>query len=284
MKESKTFKFVTIGVIGFWLVVFVFFPNILVLIVSLLTRDQVHIVQLKFTLSNYLALFDPIYLHVFLNSIGMAGITTAISIVLAFPFAYILSRLPSGYKNIALLMIIIPFWTSALIRTYSIKIILTTNGVINSILLKMGVISEPLNMLYTNGAVITGLVYTLLPFMILPLYASMEKLDRRLIEAANDLGAGRMQTLIKIIVPLTMPGLVAGSLLVFLPALGLFYIPDILGGAKTLLIGNLVKNQFLDAQNWPFGSAVSIMLTLIMGVLLLANYRTVKTAGRKGLL
>ncbi len=284
MKESKTFKFVTIGVIGFWLVVFVFFPNILVLIVSLLTRDQVQIVQLKFTLSNYLALFDPIYLHVFLNSIGMAGITTAISIVLAFPFAYILSRLPSVYKNIALLMIIIPFWTSALIRTYSIKIILTTNGVINSILLKMGVISEPLNMLYTNGAVITGLVYTLLPFMILPLYASMEKLDRRLIEAANDLGAGRVQTLIKIIVPLTMPGLVAGSLLVFLPALGLFYIPDILGGAKTLLIGNLVKNQFLDAQNWPFGSAVSIMLTLIMGVLLLANYRTVKTAGRKGLL
>jgi spermidine/putrescine transport system permease protein len=150
--------------------------------------------------------------------------------------------------------------------------------------MKIGIISEPLNMLYTNGAVITGLVYTLLPFMILPLYASMDKLDRRLLEAATDLGAGRLQTLVRVIIPLTMPGLVAGSMLVFLPALGLFYIPDILGGAKTLIIGNVIKNQFMDAQNWPFGSAVSIMLTVIMAILILANYRSIKSAGKGGLL
>ena len=137
-------------------------------------------------------------------------------------------------------------------------------------------------MLYTQEAVIAGLVYTLLPFMILPLYAALEKLDIKLIEAARDLGAGKLQTFLRIIIPLSAPGIIAGSMLVFLPALGLFYIPDILGGSKTLLLGNLIKNQFMDARDWPFGSAVSVTLTALMALLLLANYRTVKSMGKKG--
>ncbi len=282
MNESKVFRRVTIGIIAFWLIVFVFFPNILVFIVSFLTRDEANLIAFKPTLENYLKIADPIYLQVLINSFMMALVTTACCIIIAFPFSYILSRIKSKNKNILLLLIVIPFWTSALIRTYAIKTILTTNGLINNLLLKIGIISEPLNMLYTQGAVIAGLVYTLLPFMILPLYAALEKLDSRLIEAAHDLGAGKRQTFLRIIIPLSAPGIIAGSMLVFLPALGLFYIPDILGGSKTLLLGNLIKNQFMDARNWPFGSAVSVTLTALMALLLLANYSTVKSMSKKG--
>jgi spermidine/putrescine transport system permease protein len=285
MKESNTFKYVTISIIAFWLIVFVFFPNLLVFAVSFLTRDEADLVALKFTLENYLKLADPIYLQVLINSMKMAIITTCICLVAAFPFAYILSRVQSATrKNILLLLIIIPFWTSALIRTYAIKIILATNGILNSVLLKFGIINEPILMLYTEGAVIVGLVYTLLPFMILPLYAVLEKFDTKLIEAASDLGANKKQTFMRVIIPLSLPGIIAGSMLVFLPALGLFYIPDILGGSKTLLIGNLVKNQFMDARNWPFGSAVSMTLTLLMAILLIANYRSFKSLSKKGAL
>ncbi|MDR0453406.1 MAG: spermidine/putrescine ABC transporter permease PotB [Deferribacteraceae bacterium] len=284
MNESKIFRRITIGIIAFWLIVFVFFPNILVFAVSFLTRDEAHLIAFRITLENYLRIADPIYLRALANSFVMALVTTVCCIIIAFPFSYILSRIKSKNKNILLLLIVIPFWTSALIRTYAIKTILTTNGIINAFLLKTGVISEPLNMLYTGGAVIVGLVYTLLPFMILPLYAALEKVDIRLIEAAHDLGAGKRQTFIRIIIPLSSPGIIAGSMLVFLPALGLFYIPDILGGSKTLLLGNLIKNQFMDARNWPFGSAVSVTLTALMALLLLANYRTIKSASQKGII
>ncbi|MDR2884613.1 MAG: spermidine/putrescine ABC transporter permease PotB [Deferribacteraceae bacterium] len=285
MTESHIFKYVTIGIIAFWLIVFVFFPNILVFIVSFLTRDEANLIALDLTFDNYLKLLDPIYLQVLIDSVIMAFVTTVLCLIAAFPFSYILSRVQSASrKNILLMLIIIPFWTSALIRTYAIKIILTTNGLINTFLLKLDIIDTPLDMLYTQGAVITGLVYTLLPFMILPLYATLEKFDTRVIEAASDLGANKFHTFVRIVIPLSAPGIVAGSLLVFLPALGLFYIPDILGGSKTLLIGNLVKNQFMDSRNWPFGSAVSMMLTIIMALLLLANYRSIKSMSKKGVL
>jgi spermidine/putrescine transport system permease protein len=278
------FKYAAIGVTLFWLTLFVFFPNFLVLAVSFLSRDNENLVVMAPTLSNYLSIADPVYLKVLINSVKLAASTTFISILIAFPFACILARLPERVRNISLLLIIIPFWTSALVRTYCIKLLLTTNGLINVFLMKLSITSAPLDMLYTNGAVITGLVYTLLPFMILPIYATMEKLDTRYIEAARDLGAGYFNTMFRVVVPLSAPGIIAGALLVFLPALGLFYIPDILGGSKTLMLGNLVKNQFLDARNWPFGSAVSVLLTVIMGVLLAANYKTVKSAGKKGIL
>lgn len=281
MTENKTFKYATIGVIAFWLIVFAFLPNVLVFIVSFTTRDELQGVVFRFTLENYQKMLEPQYRDIFINSLKLAFIATAICLVLAFPFSYILSRL-KGNKNIFLLLIIIPFWTSALIRIYAIKIILTTNGLINYFLIKFSIIKEPLDMLYTNSAIILGFVYTLLPYMILPLYASLEKLDRRYIEAANDLGANRFYTFTKIIIPLSVPGIIAGSLLVFLPALGLFYISDMLGGSKILLIGNVVKNQF--TYNWPFGAAISVTLTLIMGVLLIANFKSLRSASKRGIL
>jgi spermidine/putrescine transport system permease protein len=254
----------------------------MVIAVSFLSRDNENLVVFAPTIKNYLSLADPVYLKVLLNSCELAAATTLISLIVAFPFAYILARLPAKLRNISLLLIIIPFWTSALVRTYCIKIILTTNGLLNTVLIKLHL--EPLELLYTNTAVTIGLVYTLLPFMILPIYATIEKLDVRYIEAARDLGAGWLNTLIRVVIPLSAPGIIAGALLVFLPALGLFYIPDILGGSKTMMLGNLIKNQFLDARNWPFGAAVSVLLTLIMGILLAASYKTVQTAAKKGIL
>jgi spermidine/putrescine transport system permease protein len=168
--------------------------------------------------------------------------------------------------------VVIPFWTSSLIRTYAMVIILKTNGVMNSFLQWLGLIQEPIQLLYTPAAVVVGLVYSLLPFMVLPLYATIEKLDMRLIEAAKDLGARNVRIFWSIIIPLTMPGIIAGSMLVFLPALGMFYIPDLLGGAKALLIGNLIQNQFLSARDWPFGAAVSVILVLVMSLLLVLYY------------
>jgi spermidine/putrescine transport system permease protein len=256
----------------------------MVLAVSFLSRDNENLVVFIPTLKNYLSIADPIYFKVLVNSCELAIITTLISLVIAFPFASILTHLPAKIRQLSILLIIIPFWTSALVRTYCIKIILTTNGLLNVSLMKLSIINEPLDLLYTNGAVVMGLVYTLLPFMILPIYATMEKLDIRFIEAARDLGAGYLNTLLRVIIPLSAPGIIAGALLVFLPALGLFYIPDILGGSKTLMLGNLIKNQFLDARNWPFGSAVSVILTLIMGILLAANYKTVRAAAKRGIL
>ena len=165
-------------------------------------------------------------------------------------------------------------------RAYAITILLKTNGLLNQALLGLGVIAEPLELLYTAPAVIAGMAYTLLPFMILPLYGSLEKLDRRLIEAAHDLGADRLTTFRRIILPLTLPGIIAGGMLTFLPGLGMFYVADLLGGAKTMLVGNLIRDQFLSARDWPFGAAISVMLTLLMGLLLWAYYRSSRRASR----
>lgn len=280
-KDLNIFNIVTVAVIALWLVLFAFLPNIMVLAVSFMERSEKSFVEVAFTFSNYTAFFNSLYFSIFVESFKMAAITTFICLIAGYPFAYILARSKSRYKNIFAMFVIIPYWTSALIRTYAIKVILTTNGIINYILLKTGVIDAPLNMLYTQGAVILGLVYTLLPFMILPLYATIEKFDFRYAEAAQDLGAGRFQTFVRVIIPLTTPGIIAGSLLVFLPSLGLFYIPDILGGAKNLLIGNLIRDQFLNSRNWPIGSAASVLLTFIMALMMLAYYWSVRTINRK---
>lgn len=280
-KDLNIFNIFTVALIALWLVLFAFLPNIMVLAVSFMERSEKSFVEVAFTFSNYTAFFNSLYFSIFVESFKMAAITTFICLITGYPFAYILARSKSRYKNIFAMFVIIPYWTSALIRTYAIKVILTTNGIINYILLKIGMIDAPLNMLYTQGAVILGLVYTLLPFMILPLYATIEKFDFRYAEAAQDLGAGRFQTFVRVIIPLTTPGIIAGSLLVFLPSLGLFYIPDILGGAKNLLIGNLIRDQFLNSRNWPIGSAASVLLTFIMALMMLAYYWSVRTINRK---
>jgi len=274
--EKSLFRNISISILFFWMVIFVFFPNLLVVIASFLERDDVRLLKLVFSLENYQKIFDPIFFRIFSDSFFYAFVTTGICLLLGYPFAYILSEIRYGVRRFLLILVIIPFWTSSLIRTYALITLFKANGVINRFLLYMGIINEPLTILYTDTAVFFGLVYTMLPFMILPLYASIEKLDKQLIEEAYDLGATPFRVFGKVIIPLTMPGIIAGCILVFLPSLGLFYIPDLLGGAKSMLIGNFIKNQFLTAMDWPFGSAASVILTLIMGMLLYLYYLSLK--------
>ncbi|WP_407649443.1 ABC transporter permease [Brevibacillus composti] len=250
----------TIGPILIWMTALFLLPLILIFGVSFFTRSSFGGIEAPLTLENYVRFFDPLYLKILWVSCVLAFFTTAICLVLGYPFAYIIARSPASWRNILMLLIIVPFWTNSLIRTYAWIVLLRTEGVINTFLLQLGIISQPLPLLYNETAVLIGLVYTMLPFMVLPLYASIEKLDRSLLEASADLGARPLQTFWKVTLPLTAPGIMAGSLLVFIPSLGLFFIPDLMGGSKTVLIGNLIKNQFLTARDWPFGSASSIIL------------------------
>ena len=263
------FKQFSLTTVWIWLFLFAMLPFLLIVAASFLQSSDRHLLQLPITLQNYTELFDPIYLHIFEKSIGIAGLSTLLCLLLGYPFAFMIARVTSQYKNLLLLLVIIPFWTSSLIRSYALIAIIKTKGILNTALLSLGLIDHPLSILFTNTAVIIGLVYNLLPFMILPILSNVERLDTRLIDAAHDLGANRFTIFRKIIIPLTMPGIVAGCILVFLPAMTIFYIPDILGGAKSILLGNLIQNQFLIAQNWPMGSAVSVGLTVLLALLIL---------------
>jgi spermidine/putrescine transport system permease protein len=236
---------------------------------SLLTSGDSELVRLELTLNNYFRLFNLGYLKVFARSIFLAGICTLGCLCIAYPFSYIVARLSPRYKGSLILLIMIPFWTSSLIRSYAMAAILKTHGILNSLLLHFGIIAHPLQILYTNTATVIGLIYTLLPLMILPIYSNIEKMDLRLIDAARDLGANKYQILKHVLLPLTFPGILAGSVLVFLPAMTIFYVPDLLGGARTILIGNLIQNKFLAGRDWPMGATMSVMLTLLMSLLLL---------------
>lgn len=263
----------TLSPVTFWLVLFFIFPLLFILFISFATRGLYGGIEYTFTLENYTRFFDPLYLKILWDSILIAGFTTLICLVFGYPFAYIIARSPKKYRNLLLMLVIVPFWTNSLVRTYAWIVLLRTEGVINMILLKIGIISEPLAMLYNHGAVMVGLTYTLFPFMVLPLYASIEQLDKSYLEAASDLGAKPWRAFTKITLQLTMPGIVAGCLLTFIPTLGLFFIPDLMGGSKSLLIGNLIKNQFLTARDWPFGSAASMILMVLTLIFILIYLR-----------
>jgi spermidine/putrescine transport system permease protein len=282
MKSTSKFQNVVIATIVGWLVLFVFLPNLMIIVTSFLTRDDTHFVAMVFSLDNYTRLLDPLYFDVLLHSLNMAVLATLACLLLGYPFAWFLAKLPAKVRPLLLFLLIVPFWTNSLIRIYGLKIFLSTKGYLNTFLLWLGIIDEPIRIMFTPAAVIIGLVYILLPFMVMPLYSSIEKLDKPLLEAAKDLGASKLQTFIRIIIPLTMPGIIAGCLLVLLPAMGLFYVSDLMGGAKNLLIGNVIKSQFLNIRDWPFGSATSIMLTVIMGLLLLVYWRASRLLNNKG--
>lgn len=284
MKNTSKFQNVVIVTIVGWLVLFVFLPNLMIIGTSFLTRDDASFVKMVFTLDNYTRLLDPLYFEVLLHSLNMALIATLACLVLGYPFAWFLAKLPHKVRPLLLFLLfllIVPFWTNSLIRIYGLKIFLSTKGYLNEFLLWLGVIDTPIRIMFTPGAVIIGLVYILLPFMVMPLYSSIEKLDKPLLEAARDLGASKLQTFIRIIIPLTMPGIIAGCLLVMLPAMGLFYVSDLMGGAKNLLIGNVIKVQFLNIRDWPFGAATSITLTIVMGLMLLVYWRASRLLNKK---
>ncbi len=287
MNRLLSFKYTAIFIISAWILVFILAPNLLVVVISFLSRDESRFAALPFTPNHYVSLFEPVYFKIFTKSLGYSFFSTLICLVVAYPFAWLVSRSKKSIRSFLLVLVIVPFWTSSLIRTYALVILLKANGVVNAALTSLGLINEPLTLMYTDKAVYAGLVYSLLPFMILPLYASLEKMDRGLIEAARDLGASSFQIFVRVVWPLSLPGVVAGCIMVFLPAMGLFYIPDLLGGAKSMLIGNFIKNQFLTAGNWPFGSAASVFLSLCMLLLMLLYFgvrkRMESASGEKGL-
>ncbi len=281
MSKKLSLQNAIITLIVGWLVLFVLIPNLMIVGTSFLTRDEANLIDLTFTFENYARLLDPLYAKVMLHSFYMAIVATILCLIIGYPFAYIVAKMPEKWRPIMLFLVIVPFWTNSLIRTYGLKIVLGTQGILNQALMGIGLIDTPIRLMYTETAVMIGLVYILLPFMILPLYSAIEKLDGTYIEAARDLGANKLQTLTKVILPLTMPGIIGGCLLVLLPALGMFYIADLLGGAKNLLIGNVIKSQVLNARDWPFGAATSIALTMAMAVMLYAYYRAGKLLNKK---
>ncbi|EPM5584294.1 spermidine/putrescine ABC transporter permease PotB [Vibrio vulnificus] len=281
MSKKFSLQNAIITLIVGWLVLFVLIPNLMIIGTSFLTRDEANLIEMTFTLDNYARLLDPLYVKVLLHSFYMAIVATLICLVVGYPFAYIVAKMPHKWRPFMLFLVIVPFWTNSLIRTYGLKIVLGTQGILNKALLSIGLIDTPMRIMFTETAVMIGLVYILLPFMILPLYSAIEKLDDTYIEAAKDLGANKFQTLTKVILPLTMPGIIGGCLLVLLPALGMFYISDLLGGAKNLLIGNVIKSQVLNARDWPFGAATSIALTIAMAIMLYAYYRAGKLLNKK---
>ena len=249
-----------------WLAAFVVLPLLVLLVYSFCQRDDLGRVVFSFTWENYERVFSPLYLRILGRSIGYAGLTTIICLVIGFPVAWFIARQTPARRNRLLLLVMIPFWTNFLIRTYAWIVILKGEGLLNALLQYGRIIAEPIELLYTPFAVLTGLVYAYLPFMILPIYVSAEKVDGSLVEAAHDLGAGPLRAFSSVIIPLTQPGILAGVLLVFVPAIGMFAITDLMGGAQVPLIGNVIQNQFLRARNWPFGAALGVVFTLLFVV------------------
>ncbi|WP_457941104.1 ABC transporter permease [Mesorhizobium sp. 10J20-29] len=221
------------------------------------------------------------YVSIFLRSIWLAFGATIGALLLGFPTAYFIATKPPGQRNTWLFLITLPFWTNLLIRTYAMLLIIRDEGLINIALMKIGIISSPLTILYTDTAVFIGLIYSFLPFMVLPIYASLEKLDFRLVEAGYDLYASRLRVLFNIIVPLSKPGIVAGCVLVFIPALGAYITPELLGGGKKLMIGNMIAMQFGASRNWPFGSAAALILMALVIIVLLINARITGRSGNQ---
>ena len=240
----------------FWL------PLLIIFVYSMLTRGTYGGVTLPFTVESYTRAADRLYGEIFWRSFWIAAVSTLLCLLLAFPLAFYIAQV-TRHKTLLLNLVTLPFWTSFLIRTYAWMFLLRDTGIINSTLQSLGIIQQPLPLLFNTGAVILGLVYGYLPFMVFPLYATLEKLDTVLLEAAQDLGASPIEAVWRIAVPLSKPGVLAGCVLVFIPCLGAYLTPDLMGGGKTVMLGNLVQNQFTTARDWPFGAAVSLAFMLL---------------------
>lgn len=263
-----------------WLLLFFISPLFIVLVYSFLERGTYGGVEWIFTFENITRVIDPLYLKTFLRSIYIALLTTAFCLLLGYPLAYFITSRSSRVRYTLLLALMIPFWTNFLIRTYAWLTLLRTNtGLINGLLTSLGLINEPLPLFGNDFAIILGLVYGWLPDMVLPIFAALDRLDPSLLEAASDLYAPGRKVFSRVIWPLSLPGVVAGSMLVFIPSLGAFVTPAILGGGKSLMIGNIISNQFLAAHDWPFGSALSMLMMILMLIATLIYFRSTRRGG-----
>ena len=252
---------------------FVVGPLVYVIVLSFLSRAEVWGVVPEFTFKNYANIIEPVYLTTFWESIKLACITTATVMLLGYPFGYFMAKLTAKWKNRTLLLLMLPFGVSSLLRLYGWIIIFRAGGVLDKLLMTLSITEEPLKLLYTYPAVVVGMVYALLPFMILSVYSSAEKLDFGLVEAARDLGASPMQAFLTVSLKLTVPGLLSGIVLTFVPSMGLFFIADILGGNKVVLVGNVIQEQLMKAHNWPFAAALSVVLLMLTTLMLFLSRR-----------
>ena len=258
---------ITVGPVTLIMVLLIAVPLIYVAVMSFCSIDEFYNVTFKFTLQNYVRLANADYLKIYAQSTAIALITTIICILVGYPFSYIIARTKSRKKKILYMLVIIPFWTNSLIRIYGWRNFLGSSGLLNGLLMKLGLVSQPVDFLYKQGTTILGMVYCLIPFMILPLYTAIEKLDDSLLEASSDLGARPVSTFFEVILPLTSSGIFSGSLMVFIPCLGYFFVSDILGGGNSDVIGNLIERQFQSGNNWPLGAALSIILIVVTLIL-----------------
>ncbi|MDY6029782.1 MAG: ABC transporter permease [Acidaminococcaceae bacterium] len=279
MKNGKLMIWPTVIWLGFFFVV----PLLIVVLVSFAGRNAYGKVIFDWTLQNYARFAEPLYLSIFTDTLLVALLTTLATVIMGYPLAYFIAKLPKKWQQPGLLLVMIPFWINFIIRSFAWVIILRNQGVLNTLLLKLGVIEVPLQLLYNDTAVLLGMIYALLPFMVLPIYVSLEQLDPKLLEAASDLGAEPFTAFRKITLPLTLPGVAAGTILVFISSLGMFVVPDIMGGAKSALVGNLIQNQFLSARDWPFGSALSIVLAVLSLLLIVLYNKALKQKGGGGI-
>ena len=248
-----------------WSFLLIVLPLALILLYSITTGDN-SLIIIHFTLDNFRKISDPIYLNVFIKSLQMGLITTGVCLVLAYPMAYIISKFDESSQNILILLVTIPMWINTLLRTYAWISLLSDNGIINSLFNLLGLNQQ--TMMYTNFSVVMGLVCDLLPFMVIPIHTSLAKMDHSLVEAASDLGANRFQTFTKVILKLSLPGVINGVSMVFLLSISSFVIPQLLGGHQFVLIGNLIENQFISVGDWNFGSSISVILTVIILVMM----------------
>lgn len=248
--------------------VFVAVPILYMIVLSFLTRADSWGVVGAFTLDNYRNILEPVYFRTFIESLKLALVSTAVIALLGYPFGYFMAKLPARWKSRLSTLLMIPFWISALIRMYGWIIIFRSNGILDVVLMKLHITKAPLKLLYTYPAVVVGMIYALLPFMIFSVYSSVEKMDWSLAEAARDLGATKFYCFFTVTLKLTLPGLLSGVVLTFVPSMGLFFIADILGGNKIVLVGNLIQEQLTKGRNWPFAAALSVVLMILTSIMI----------------
>ncbi|MGG0823631.1 ABC transporter permease [Paenibacillus turicensis] len=261
----------------FWLGLFLVVPMLIVVVISFMSRDTLGNVVMGFNLEGYKRFFEPLYLGIYWDTIVLSVTTTVLCLLLSYPLAYYIANASTKIRTWGLILITVPFWINFLIRTYAWVLLLRTQGVVNNLLIDLGWIGEPLQMLYTKGAVLLGMVYTFIPFMVLPIYVAIEQMDKKLLEAASDLGATSWRAFWHVTLPQTKSGIMTGAVLVYVSTTGMFVVTDILGGAKSAMISNIIQSQFLGARNWPFGAALSVIF-VITSLILIALFNRAMTA------
>ncbi len=282
MNKKNIFKQKTLpalamaGPVSLWMILFVTLPMLYIIYISFMSRGVFGDVVYEFSFKSYDTLLDSTYFKVIVKSIMAAFKTTVLCLIIGYPFAYYIAKKPKEVASKYIMLIMIPFWTNSLMRLNSWLLLFQTSGPINNFLLSAGFIDAPMSFVYTDGLVMVGMITNMLPFAVLPMYSSIEKLNKSLLEASADLGASRRTTFFRITLPLTFPGIFSSIILVFIPSLGIYTVTDMLGGGKVLYIGNIIKNQFGSIRNWPLGAALSVLLIVITGMLIFIYTRFAK--------